>query len=99
MRTHLRLDIARKMEEMLSNIEAMSIHGVASITLSPARHFPASSENGYTSPEFHVSDLVITDEAGKKFTLTLFHRYGSEPATVTVPAQEAEQKPVEVACG
>lgn len=90
MRSYIGNNIQSKIEDLFRSIDSMSIHGVTSITLTPARHFPAStSGSGCSIPEFRVSDLVIVDDDGKTFTITLFHGHDGTPMTVTVPPQDA----------
>ena len=94
-------NIQSKVEELLRSIDSMSIHGVASITMTPARHYPETTKDGRVLPEFRVSDLVITDDEGKTFTITLFHSSGGVPMTVTIPPPDAvrDVEAVAAVCG
>ena len=84
------INIQSKIEDLFRSIDSMSIHGVASITMTPARHYPETTNgDGRILPEFRVSDLVITDDEGKTFTITLFHSSGGVPMTVTIPPPDA----------
>lgn len=90
MRSYIGNDIQSKIEELFRSIDSMHMHGVTSITLTPARHFPATtSDSGRSLPEFCTSDLIITDDEGKTFKITVFHGEKGAPMTVTVPPQDA----------
>ena len=78
-------------EKIAESIDAMNIHNVVSITLKPTQNYPKNEQ----TPEFNVSELVVVDEAGNTFTLTLFHSF-NKVASITVPEPEPKKEPMDV---